>query len=104
MIRPISETAALVKLTRLTDQLRSEVFRGYEHKAQSCSTCATPGACCLDAHFVNVHLSRLESVRIGRALRRLTTDRRERVRQRVDEAIARYRLSESGDTFAQTFA
>lgn len=40
----------------------------FEHRAKPCSNCDTPGACCLDEHFVNVRVSRLEAVAIRKAV------------------------------------
>ncbi|HEY2847500.1 MAG TPA: hypothetical protein VGI80_06760 [Pyrinomonadaceae bacterium] len=62
--------------------LRSDVAV-YERKARSCSSCDTPGACCLDEHFVNVRISRLEAVAISKVIERLPAIRRAAVEERV---------------------
>jgi len=59
-MKPISQTQALERLKNIQADLRSEISN-FESRAKSCLTCDTPGACCLDAHFVNVHISRLEA-------------------------------------------
>lgn len=106
-MRRLSEPAALAQLQRGKAAYQSEIKKGYEHQAQDCRTCATPGVCCTDAHFVNVHITRLEAVHIGETLRRtprLDDAERRRVYERASEAIRRYRLSSSGDTFRQTYS
>ena len=60
----LSEKKALERLRDQISDLRSEISDRYEHRAKSCLTCEVKGSCCLDAHFVNVHISRLEAVNI----------------------------------------
>jgi hypothetical protein len=103
-MKPISQGKALIQLTRMTNSLRQHVAENYEHKAASCLTCSTPGACCLDADFVNVRISRLEAVRIGRSVEDLPAATRRRVEERISEAIKLYGLEESGPGTIQTFA
>jgi hypothetical protein len=103
-MKPISERAALQKLSRLKCEYRREIREGYEFRAKSCAVCATPGACCLDAHFVNVHITRLEAAAIRDVLAELPQERREKVYWRVGETIEKYNLSAEGDTFEQKFA
>jgi hypothetical protein len=103
MKRP-SEKQALKRLQKVKDAYRETIVRGYEHRAKSCLTCETKGACCLDAHFVNVHITRLEALAIRGVLAELPAERREAVYRRVGETIEKYGLSAEGDTFAQTFA
>lgn len=103
-MRTLSEKLALEKLherkTQFSRRLRSE----YEHRAKDCATCETPGACCVDAHFVNVHITRLEAAAIRRTLETLPEEKRAQVRDRIANAITTYGLSETGDTFSQTYA
>src|SRR5262249_39267295 len=75
----------------------------YEHKAKPCSACETPGACCLDAHFVNVRISRLEAVAITKTLDALGDDRRSNVYRRIDDVIRRFGLND-GEASTKTFA
>ena len=88
----------------MKSRFRSHVTETYEHAAKSCLTCSTPGACCLDAHFVNVHISRLEAAAIAEKLAKMGPTTRTVVSERVDAAIEKYELSDDGDTFARTFA
>jgi hypothetical protein len=102
-----SESAALATLQRLKTSYQNSVRRDYEHKAEDCRTCNTPGACCMDAHFVNVHVTRLEAVHIRETIERtprLSEEEKQAVYVRAWEAVRRYGLRASGDTFAQTFA
>lgn len=83
-MKPISETAGIEKLGRIREEFAREVRLGYEHKARSCSTCETPGACCLDEHFVNVRISRLEAAAIRSSIEAL--DRT--IRAEIDSRLA----------------
>jgi len=96
--RTMSEGRALDVLQDLRDDFRQSISDNYEFRAKSCSSCDTPGACCLDAHFVNVRISRLEAVAIRRALHRLDKTRGERVYARIDNAIRRFGLDGSEAT------
>ncbi len=100
----ISEKKALERLKRLKSDFKTEIEESYEHRAKSCLTCETQGACCLDAHFVNVHVSRLEAVAIGQVLARLDMKKRIEVDKRIEETIEKYGLNTDDDTFSQTFA
>ena len=90
----VSETNALRKLDQIRDRFRALISDGYEHRAKPCSTCPTFGACCTDAHFVNVRISRLEAVAIKRSLDGLNAEHRAAVIQRIDEIVDKYRLEE----------
>ncbi|MEJ7847373.1 MAG: hypothetical protein WKF92_04700 [Pyrinomonadaceae bacterium] len=100
----LSEKRALEKLQKINLDYRETVNRKYEHKAKSCLTCDTKGACCLDAHFVNVHITRLESAAIRNTLTMLPEVKREEVYARIENSIKEYNLTDSGDTFAKTYA
>ena len=97
-MKPLSEKTALGSLTRLKQNLRDDVAV-YEERAKSCSACDTPGACCLDEHFVNVRISRLEAIAIANAVEALPTIRRLATEERIRNAFAEIVASE-GDTFA----
>ena len=97
-----SETIALEKLHDLKTDFAARIRSGYEHRANSCSTCETPGACCLDAHFVNVHISKLEAKAIRNAVDKLPN--RAEIDARIEETITRYELTTDGDTFSKTYA
>jgi len=100
----LSEKKALERLRNQISDLRSEISNGYEHRAKSCLTCEVKGSCCLDAHFVNVHISRLEAVNIRSILDAMPDARRQAVDKRIDETIERYGLNLQGDTFARAYA
>ena len=92
-----SETHALEKLHQLKSDFAARIRTGYEHRAKSCATCETPGACCLDAHFVNVQITRLEAVAVRRVLDDLPN--RDAVMARVERAIDRFDLTSEGKEF-----
>src|SRR5919206_1113475 len=106
-MRKLSEAEAVARLKRGKVQFQTHVKLNYEHRALSCRACPTPGVCCTDAHFVNVHITRLEAVAIRDTLAltpRLDGARRRAVYDRARDCVARYGLAASPDSFAQTFA
>ena len=106
-MKQLTEARALAALRESKAAYRSEIKLGFEHKAQSCSTCPTQGVCCTDAHFVNNHITRLEAVHIRDVLARtprIDDAARRRIYERARDAITRYKLSSAGDTFRQTYS
>jgi|ERR1035437_6939965 hypothetical protein len=103
-MRYLSKHRALESIRKLKESFRSLVLQNYEYRAKSCLTCGTPGACCLDAHFVNVHISRLEAIEIRLKIGTFSKQVQRDVYNRVERAINEYSLTSTGDTFAQTFA
>ena len=104
MLKLLTEQKALVRLKKLKSDFRSEISETYERRAKSCLTCETQGACCLDAHFVNVHISRLEATAIKRTLEKLPPEKQAEIYARFNETITKYGLSTQNDTYAQTYA
>src|SRR5215213_3771973 len=101
------EHKALAKLQRVKSAYQSFIKVNYEHAAEDCRTCPTRGLCCTDAHFVNVHITRLEAVAIRETIGRtprLTDEARRAVYERARQAVERYSLRAAGDTFAQTYS
>jgi hypothetical protein len=106
-MRQLNESQAVARLKRGKAAFQTHVKLNYEHRALSCRACPTPGVCCTDAHFVNVHITRLEAVAIRDTLARtprLSEDERRAVYVRAREAVGRYGLTTNGDTLAQTFS
>ena len=103
-MKTLSEKQALAKLRNLKDDFRAFIRQNYEPRAKDCGTCETQGACCTDAHFVNVHITKLEAVLIGEELRKLAPEKQKEIDERVAETIEKYDLSAAGDTFKKTFA
>ncbi|HEX8286568.1 MAG TPA: hypothetical protein VF556_01145 [Pyrinomonadaceae bacterium] len=103
-MKTLSEKQALLKLHKLKSELQDFVRCNYEQKAKSCLTCDTKGACCLDAHFVNVHITRLEAVSIRNELNKFSVERQREIYSRVEKTIERYNLGSTGDTFLKAFA
>ncbi|HEY0376274.1 MAG TPA: hypothetical protein VGC87_04890 [Pyrinomonadaceae bacterium] len=102
-----NERKALARLQRVKSAYQSFIKLNYEHAAEDCRTCPTRGVCCTDAHFVNVHVTRLEAVAIRETLRRtprLTDEARRAVYARARLAVEHYQLRASGDTFSQTYS
>jgi len=99
----LSKQLALKKVARIRDRVTATVRHEYEHKAASCLTCMTPGACCVDAHFVNIRISRLEAVAINEAINALPPETAANVRNRIDHAIIEYDLKPDA-THANKFA
>lgn len=102
-MKRLTEIKALNELKNLKETYRDFININYEHNAKSCLTCKTQGACCLDAHFVNVHITRLEAVAMGKTLEKLGEEKCREIYQRARETVEKYELKTSGDTFAQTF-
>ena len=103
-MKPLSETRALEKLHELKTDFAERIRSVYEHRAKSCATCETPGACCLDAHFVNVHITKLEAKVIRSVIDQLPEGSRAEVDARIEETISRYELTAEGDSFSKTYA
>lgn len=101
------ERVALARLQRVKAAYQSFIKLNYEQKAEDCGTCPTRGVCCTDAHFVNVHITRLEAVAIRETLARtprLDEQKRRAIYERARRAVELYGLSAAGDTFAQTYS
>jgi hypothetical protein len=106
-MRKLTEAEAVAKLKQGKAAFQTHIKFNFEHRALDCRVCPTPGVCCTDAHFVNVHITRLEAVAIRETLERtprLTFEERHAVYRRAREAVKLYGLSVADDTFAQTFA
>ena len=82
-VKLLSERKAVEKLAIIREDLRRDVAERFEHRAKPCSSCTTPGACCLDEHFVNVRISRLEAAAIRQAVMDLAEEARVGVETRL---------------------
>ena len=99
-MKTIGRERAFQQLRDLKTEFRSEL-KSFEANAESCGTCDTPGACCLDAHFVNVRITRIEAEAIARELSALSTIKRAAVEARIDDSIERFGLRDgTGNTYA----
>lgn len=99
--------AALAQLQRVKASYQSFIKLNYEHAAEDCRVCPTRGVCCVDAHFVNVHITRLEAVAIRETLERtprLSDAGRRAIYKRAREAVEQFNLRATGDTFKQTYS
>ncbi len=100
----LTETKALSELHKLKADYQKFIKSNYEHKAEDCLTCPTKGACCLDAHFVNVHITKLEAAAIRKTLGKLSAEKQAEIYSRAAETVEKYGLKTAGDTFQKTFA
>lgn len=103
-MKRLAENKAIEKVNRLKRDYAEHVRSEYEHRAKSCLTCTTPGACCLDAHFVNVHITRLEAAAIRQVLAELSNEKQSEVLARTSKTITKYNLSAGKDSFSRTYA
>lgn len=103
-MKKLSEKRALEKLQNLKTSYQEFIRTNFEYRAKNCATCETRGSCCLDAHFVNVHITRLEAAAIWKVLDGFSPERRRDVFKRIEAAIKKYGLSTEGDTFGKTYA
>ena len=103
-MKMLTETKALNELRTLKKIYQSLIKTNYESKAENCETCPVQGACCLDAHFVNVHITRLEAVAIRETLGKLNDEKQREIYRRAAKTIEKYNLTTDGDTFLQTYA
>jgi hypothetical protein len=103
-VKIISETKSLENLVELKSQYRSEIQTKYEPRAKNCLACDVQGSCCVDEHFVNVHITKLEAVAALKSLQNLDEQKRKKIFEKVGKTIEKYDLKETGDTFSQTFA
>src|SRR6185369_11218686 len=103
-MKSVSEKQSLIKLRALKNEFRNLLKQNYELRAKDCLTCETQGACCIDAHFVNVHITQLEAILIREELKKLAPEKQKEIYSRIFETIKNYDLTSEGDTFAKTFA
>jgi hypothetical protein len=90
------------QLKNIKNSYQTLIRENFEFKAKSCITCETKGVCCTDAHFVNVHITQLEAVAIIETLNK--SKKLDKILPKVSETIAKYNLTENGDTFTQTYS
>jgi hypothetical protein len=93
----VSEKSGLERLSKIQTEFAEEIRANYEHKAKSCSICKTPGACCLDEHFVNVRISRLEATAINGVIAALPENTQQVLERRIVATIEKYKLDEALD-------
>ncbi|MEO8074464.1 MAG: hypothetical protein ABI686_14590 [Acidobacteriota bacterium] len=103
-MKRLTETKALNELQKLKDDYREFIKTNYEYNAKSCLTCETKGACCLDAHFVNIHITKLEAVAIRQTLGKLSGEKQREIYRRAAETVEKYDLNAADNSFAKTFA
>lgn len=87
-MKTLDQNKAILELAKLRESFRNLIESEYESNAKDCLTCDVQGSCCTDAHFVNVHISRLEGVAMSRALEELGSSIQERVIERISAEAA----------------
>lgn len=104
----MNEQEAIIELQRVKTAYQKFIRDNFEFAAADCQTCPTFGACCTDAHFVNVHITRLEAVAIRESIENnpnLSRDEKQDCFARARQTIEKYDLkSDAKDTFSQTYA
>ncbi|HMQ03791.1 MAG TPA: hypothetical protein PKD26_07735 [Pyrinomonadaceae bacterium] len=102
-MRHISETKAIGLLSKIRSRF-SSVIRKYEKLAKKCEDCLTPGACCLDQHFVNVRITRIEAEAILREIDSLDGERKRAVMARTRRAIRDFGLENVSEDSVRSYA
>jgi hypothetical protein len=106
-MRRLSEERALTQLQQIKSSHRRVIRTDYEFRARDCRVCPTPGACCTDAHFVNVQITRLEAVAMRETLARtprLSPNEVRSVYRRAREAVNVFGLSPARDRLDLTYS
>lgn len=103
-MKTLTEKRSLEKLQKLKRSLQKLIKIRYEPKAADCGTCPTKGACCVDEHFVNVQITRLEAAAVRETLAGLSEAKQRAVYSRAKEAVKKYGLDGVGDSFAKTYS
>lgn len=101
-MRWLSETKAIGILASIRVRFKGRLEH-YEANAKNCAECRTPGACCLDEHFVNVRISRLEAAAIANSISGLSPVLRDKVIARTQLAATKFDL-ESDPAATKFFA
>lgn len=104
-MQKMPEAKALVQLRRAKQGFSDYITKNYAFKAKDCRTCTT--VCCADSDFVNVNITRLEAVAIWNTLKnssRITKEKFAEIIERTRQTINKYKLSDLGDTFSQTYS
>ncbi|MFO0727609.1 MAG: hypothetical protein U1E65_27775 [Myxococcota bacterium] len=96
-------SAAKEALAALKLKLARRIRFVYEHAALDCGRCQN-AVCCTDAHFVNVHITRLEAELIQERLEQLGPEVRAAALARAAAVVEQYQLSDAGDTYLQTYS
>ncbi len=103
-MKRLTVNRALKGLKSLKQSYKSLINKRFEHKAKDCLTCEVQGICCTDAHFVNIHITRLEAVAIQKTIEELPIKTQTEIYERNEATIEKYDLSSEGDTFSQKFS
>ncbi|MCS6874857.1 MAG: hypothetical protein N2Z23_08975 [Pyrinomonadaceae bacterium] len=98
----LSKKKALVELKKLKNNFREIIKENYEFKAKDCSKCNQ--TCCLDAKFVNVHITKLEAILIHDHLReKYPQEKAKQINEKVKEVIERFDIARNMENSSHTF-
>lgn len=103
-MKKLTQKTALQRLRNLKDSFRKRISEKFEYKAKDCLTCDVQGICCTDAHFVNVHITRLEALAIKNTIGKLTKTQQETIYKRNKETIEKHELAEDCGSFEKKFS
>ncbi len=103
-MKPLLVNNALKRLKSLKQHYQKHIRDNFEHKAKDCLTCDVQGICCTDAHFVNVHITRLEAEAIKKTLEKLPSAKQTEIYGRNQQTIEKYDLTAEGDTFSKKYS
>lgn len=98
----LSEKKALEELKELKKEFRKIIKQNYEFRAKDCKKCTNE--CCLDAKFVNVHITKLEAVLMHKHLSKYKPERISEIKQRISRTIKEFGLTQDTETSGKTFA
>ncbi|MEW6734925.1 MAG: hypothetical protein AB1489_26785 [Acidobacteriota bacterium] len=104
-MRDLEEAKALVQLRRSKQRFAQYIQDNYAYKAVDCRTCTT--ICCIDDHFVNINITRLEARAIWQTLSnspRISAEKFNEIIKRARQLVEKYRLTTQGETFRQTYS
>jgi len=102
-MKMLSKNQALRKLELLKQEFR-EAVSPFEQRAKDCLTCEEQGVCCTDAHFVNVHVTRLEAEAMNNAIEELPDSLKAKVRCRIEAAVREFDLKADDHSFERTYS
>jgi len=103
-MKTVNQNKGLERLGEIRETFRKQIETDYEPAAKNCLTCEVQGSCCTDAHFVNVHISRLEAVAISRVIEDLDEELREKVIRRNEEAVGSLATDDGSIDFEKSYS
>ncbi|REJ75287.1 MAG: hypothetical protein DWQ47_07315 [Acidobacteria bacterium] len=103
-MKTLGENKAIELLKEVRERFRSTVKTRYETRAKDCGTCEVRGSCCVDEHFVNVHISSLEAAAIKKSVKEMPEAMRRRVIKKAGAESKRFKDEAGTDSFYFTYS